>query len=281
MNPFKLLFAPFRTRLLIRKFYKLYIVDEALAHKEFDLTCKLAAIGPTAIPILARKVFRRKERGMPWEGARAYNWAANTMGIIGDKKAVPFLIDALKNGKGTIKVIEVVGKLRDPSAVPVLKAELQEMIDFQKKHDIMTLDRPEALVTALSNLGAPAFDCLADWLVDPDVDVNVRTWIARAFGFKGKKAVEPLVKVFDEINDSYEGGVVNNQLFGWVARSLHRIGDRSCAPALADMYARYHCWDEDTEEKIIKALRSLTGMKKEDLDNDQQTWKKKYGTESS
>ncbi len=110
--------------------------------------------------------------------------AAAALGSLGDRQAVPALIEALKrtgvNGEGpeVVTIIQALGKLRDPAAVPIL---LERFHSFKDITHTNVNEVPEEAGKALALIGGPEIvPAVVAKLSDPDP--NMRSIAARTLG---------------------------------------------------------------------------------------------------
>ena len=164
----------------------------------------LGNIGDPAVPALIRAL---KE---DWHARRV---AAEALGKIGDPRAVPALIQALKDGEKGVRQVaaEALGNIGDPRVVPALIHALAD--------EDWGVCRKAA--EALGNIGDPAVPALIQALADEDW--HVRWGAAEALGNIGDPAVPALIHALaDE-----DWGVRRK-----AAEALGKIRDPRAVPAL-------------------------------------------------
>ncbi len=166
--------------------------------------------------------------------------AAETLGQIGDPRAVEPLIAALRDDGVRMAAIEALGQIRDPRAVEPLAAALNDREYSCREAAAEALGKIgdpraiEPLVAALRHTASPAAAALAQIgdprVVEPliaalgDKDRDVRKVAATVLGSIGDaRAVEPLIAALSEIF-----------LRETAARALGQIGDtRAVEPLVA------------------------------------------------
>lgn len=150
--------------------------------------------------------------------------AAIGLGKLGNKKAVPHLIQALKNNDLLLPAIKALERLGDKSAIKPLIEAMTSGVRLTQRHAIedtlgafgepaikplskvlhhRNSDVREGVVCALHKTSdRKAVDLLIRALKDPDA--NVRWLATRALGdILDERAVKPLLKMLNNEKDSY------------------------------------------------------------------------------
>lgn len=162
--------------------------------------------------------------------------AAKKLGALGDTRAIPYLLDALKDHPYVmISASAALGKFGDSALIPVLQLIEDENADAR-----------EGVARALGIIGSeraiPALIKLTG-----DSDVSVREHAIIELGRIGSSdAVEPLISL---LNDNVEYVTVE------AAIALGRIGDsRAVEPLLSLLASRHH---PDIQRAVIEALGEI------------------------
>ncbi len=183
----------------------------------------MAEKGPGDVPALI-KALKAEEMGTRWN-------AALLLGEIGDKSAVPALIECAgkdDNPRVRRRAIEALGKLGDKSAIPVLTAALQDGDRFVRR------DAARALGQLGDKTAVPALSAL---LKDPEG--FVRRDAARALGEIGDTSAIPgLQQLAEESAEAYSADApLLPEEMSPAAReacfALGKLGGDTAVPALA------------------------------------------------
>jgi hypothetical protein len=167
------------------------------------------------------------------------------LGMIGGKKVVEVLINAMRNSKYTHVRLDsamVLGKLQDKRAIEPLKKALKE-----EKHEFVRC----AIVEALGKFGE--VELLINVIKNEDKKSLVITDAIRVLGkLKDKRAVEPLIEALK--NSEYKSD------WRFIAMALGRIGDKR---AIEPLKEALEIVKNKTDRRIIlEALKYLTTGKK-------------------
>lgn len=201
--------------------------------------------------------------------------AAVNLGILGDKRAVPFLVKSLKDGSENVSILSswALGTLRDPQAVEplmdLIKGNLKEEgaiptfaiwalgeIRDSRATELLTTifhestdtGKKEQALKAIAKIGGPGTtELLIETLKHGDEDV--RAVAALAFGIApNESAVPPLIEALSDP----EPMVTRNAVY-----SLGIIGDKKALPALEKML-------NSNDEEIVKAAQEAIARIKSD-----------------
>lgn len=182
-------------------------------------------------------------------------YAAHVLGQIGDKRAVPALIETLPDKSINYQSAIILGKLGDKSAIPALRTAFQHAennrlnpngkdMKLWAGYGLMLLDDP---------LGMPAVVAV----LKNDPSWNQRRHAAQVLGDSGNKDSVPFL--ISALHDKQ----VNVRLV--VIRSLAKLGDKRAIPALKEMLkdnAKNTSWAPTTIAKAaaqaIEEIKSST-----------------------
>lgn len=182
-------------------------------------------------------------------------YAAHVLGEIGDKRAVPALIQTLPDKSINYQSAMILGKLGDKSAIPALRAALQHA-EKNREH-LGTTDMKLWSGGGLMLLGDPLGLPTVVAVLKNDPNWNQRRLAAEVLADSGNKNAVPFL--ISALRDKQ----VNVRLV--VVWSLAKLGDKRAIPALKEMLqdkATNTQWAPTTiakaAAKAIEEIRSST-----------------------
>ena len=189
-------------------------------------------------------------RGLKSSNPETRREAAQKAGASGNARAVPALIEAMRDEDTHVRVavMEALGRLGDPRAIEPLagylvnpvKKERRSKYEHHEAHDIT------AAAMALSALGEPAFQSLQDALNSESQEVR-RASVQGLGALSSPRVVEPLVHA---LNDS------RSEVRKAAALALGDLGDRNALKGLSQALSHK---DPDTRRAAAEALGKLGG----------------------
>jgi HEAT repeat protein len=189
-------------------------------------------------------------RGLKSSNPEARKEAAQKAGASGNARAVPALIEAIRDEDAPVRVavMEALGRLGDPKAIEPLtgflvnpvKKERRSKYEHHEAHDIT------AAAMALSALGEAAFESLLAALLSESREVR-RASVQALGAFRSPRAVAPLVRALDDSRSEVRKAA---------ALALGDRGDRSALTSLSQALAHK---DPDTRRAAAEALGKLGG----------------------
>lgn len=187
----------------------------------------LVEIGPSVVPDLI-KALKHDDNSLNYGRA----WAARALGEIGDLRAVPALIKAIKNLTDEVgaEAVWALGRLEDPRVVPALIPALTRVAGLRwllGKEALTYLQVNEAAAVVLGRLRDPqAVPALIQVLQDRNSDWRVRQKAMGALRAIGdKRAVPALTEILQDKSLYF---VLRHN----AAEALETLGDRQAVPAL-------------------------------------------------
>jgi HEAT repeat protein len=187
-------------------------------------------------------------RGLKSSNPETRKEAAQEAGASGNARAVPALIEAMRDEDTHVRVavMEALGRLSDPKAIEPLsgflvnpvKKERHAKYEHHEAHDIT------AAAMALSALGEPAFQALLDALNSESREVR-RASVQALGTLRSPRAVAPLVRALDDSRSEVRKSA---------AQALGDLGDRSALKGLSQALGHK---DPDTRRAAAEAMGKL------------------------